>query len=155
MGRTTTISLRVFQGLLAAANLGLSAYVINYYLVGTKRAGPGSLNFLVFASCFSMLSILYLELAPKVYQRAAHPYAALGVEATNTVFYFAGFIAYAVFLGGLALCHGTVCTAGRIDSVVAAAAFCAWIASTILTAKGMFMGAVHRPGDKAMHTGEV
>ncbi|PNY27798.1 Uncharacterized protein TCAP_02288 [Tolypocladium capitatum] len=155
MGRTTAVSLRAFEGLLAAANLGLSAYVVKYHLVATQRAGPDSLNFLIFASCFSILSVLCLELAPRLYQRAAHPYATLGVEAANTVFYFAGFIAYAVFLGGLALCHGTVCTAGRVDSVVAAAAFCAWITSTILTAKGLFMGAVHRPGDKAMRAREV
>ena len=133
----------------------MRASVVNYYLVGTQRASPGSLNFLVFASIFSILSILYLELAPKLFQRAAHPYASLGVEAANTVFYFAGFIAYAVLLGGLAFCHGAVCTAGRLDSVVAAAAFCAWIASTILTAKGMFMSGVHLPGDKAMQMREV
>ncbi|KAF4512830.1 hypothetical protein G6O67_000167 [Ophiocordyceps sinensis] len=144
MGRTSIDSLRIFQGLLAAANLGLSAYVVHWYLVTTRRGSPASLNFLVFASVFSILSLLHLELAPRLCPRAAHPYGCLSVEACNALFYFAAFIAHAVFLGSLAMCRGTVCTVGRVDSVVAAAAFCAWSASTILTAKKMFMTGVRK-----------
>ncbi|PHH90076.1 hypothetical protein CDD83_4584 [Cordyceps sp. RAO-2017] len=160
MGRTTTLSLRIFQGLLAAANLALSAYVVNWYLTVTRRGAPASLSFLVFASSFSLLSLLWLELAPRLLPAAAaHACGTLSVEATNAVFYFAAFIAHAVFLGGLSMCHGTVCTAGRVDSVVAAAAFCAWIASTIFTAKAMFINgdARRRPADsnKSTQMGEA
>lgn len=92
---------------------------------------------------------------PRVWPRGAHPYNTLAVEAANAVFYFAGFIAYAVFLGGLSMCRGTVCTASRIDSVVAAAAFCAWIASVSLTAKDLFMGDLRKPRGKDMYIQHV
>ncbi|KAJ6439525.1 O-acetylhomoserin (thiol)-lyase [Purpureocillium lavendulum] len=123
MGRTTTASLRVFQACLAAASLGLSAFVINWFLTNTSRGSPGSVKFLLVASITSLLSLLYLELLPKVYPRGERPWVTLVVASFNTILYFAGFIAYAVFLGGLALCRGAVCTASRVESVVAAAAF--------------------------------
>ena len=110
---------------------------------------------MVFASCFSLLSLLYLVLAPKLYLRAAHPYAILAVEAVNTVFYLAGFIAVAAFLAGLTFCHGAVCGAGRADSVVAAAAFCAWAASTALAAKAMFTGGKQALGAKSPAMGQA
>ncbi|PFH62006.1 hypothetical protein XA68_15548 [Ophiocordyceps unilateralis] len=148
MGRTSVLSLRIFQGLLATVNLSLSAYVVNWYLVTTIRGSPPSVGFLVFAALFSILSILYLELVPRLFPRAGRPSVTLGVEATNAIFYFAAFIAHAVYLGSLAMCHGAVCTASRVDSVVAASAFCAWVASTILTARDMFVAGLGRPGDK-------
>ncbi|KYK61724.1 hypothetical protein DCS_02867 [Drechmeria coniospora] len=155
MGRTTTVSLRILQGLLAAINMSLSAFVINYYLTSTLQGSPGSFSFVLAASCISFASLLYLELAPKMFPRVAHPYAILLVEATNTLFYFIAFIVLAVFLGSLQMCFGAVCKAGRADSVAAAAAFCAWIASTIFTAKDMFLGKLPRPGSKANLVSDV
>ena len=35
---------------------------------------------------------------------------------------------------------GNVCSASRGDAVIAAGAFCAWIASAIMTAKQMIVG---------------
>lgn len=140
MSLKSNIAIRVLQGLLAGANLGLSAYVVHWFRIGTSQSPPNSVDFLLLASIFSVLSILYLELSPRYLHRLHHPYASLVVEGLNTVFYFAGFIAFVVFLGNLTFCQGTVCSASRGDAVAAAAAFCAWIASTILRAKHMIVG---------------
>ncbi|OAQ74360.2 membrane-associating domain-containing protein [Pochonia chlamydosporia 170] len=122
--------------------------------MGTPQSLNGSVNFLLAASIISILSILYLELAPRFAGRLGHPYAYLGVEGMNTVFYFAGFIALAVYVGNLTFCTGRICSAARADAVIAAGAFCAWIASTILTAKQMIVGgAVERR--KAIEMREV
>ncbi|KAK2594875.1 hypothetical protein QQS21_007427 [Conoideocrella luteorostrata] len=142
MSQLSNIALRVLQGVLACANLSLSAYVVNWYLMGTSQSPPNSVDFLLFASIFSILSILYLELAPRFLDRLAHPYASLAVEGLNAIFYFAGFITFAIYVGSLTFCHGNVCSASRGDAVIAAGAFCAWIASTILTAKQMIVGGV-------------
>ncbi|GAB0139108.1 hypothetical protein EsDP_00007323 [Epichloe bromicola] len=150
----SNIALRVLQGFLAAANLGLSAFVVNWYRMGTSQSPPNSVGFILFASIFSLLSILYLELSPRYFRRFFHPYASLAVEGLNTVFYFAGFIAFVVYIGSLTFCRGNVCSASRGDAVVAAGAFCAWIASTILTAKQMIVGGVEARR-KAMQMREV
>ncbi|PHH73017.1 hypothetical protein CDD80_4094 [Ophiocordyceps camponoti-rufipedis] len=148
MGRTTVLSLRIFQFFLAAVNLGLSAYIVNWYQVTTIRGSPPSVSLLVFAAILSLLSIGCLELAPRLFPRANRPGVILGVEAVNAVFYFVAFISHAVFLGSLAMCHGVVCSVSRVDSVVAAAGFCAWVASTILTTRDMFLAGLVRPNDK-------
>ncbi|QUC17072.1 uncharacterized protein UV8b_01313 [Ustilaginoidea virens] len=142
MGQLSHIALRVLQGALAGANLGLSAYIVNYHGVNNLQSPPEAVGFLLFASILSILSILYLELAPRFLNRIAHPYASLAVQGLNTICYFAGFIAFAVFRGYLAFCQGDECSASRGDAVIAAAAFCAWIASTIMTAKQMIVGGV-------------
>ncbi|KAG5944292.1 hypothetical protein E4U53_006901 [Claviceps sorghi] len=143
MSRLSTTALRALQGLLAAGNLILSAYVVNWYCTNTSQAPPNSVDFLLSASIISMLSILYLELSPRFLDRVAHPYVFLAVEGLNSILYFAGFIAIAVHIGSLAFCNrGNMCSASRGNSVVAAGAFCAWIASTILTAKRMIVEGV-------------
>lgn len=86
------------------------------------------------------MSLLYLELVPRFAQRFHHPYASLSIEGLNTIFYFAGFIAFAVWVGSLTFCQGHVCRVSRGDAVVAAGAFSAWIASTISTAKQIIIG---------------
>ncbi|KJZ77777.1 hypothetical protein HIM_02954 [Hirsutella minnesotensis 3608] len=139
MFRAFIISLRVFQGILALTSLALSSYVVHWYMSTTVRGSPTSVNFLVFASAFSILALLYLELSPRLWPRAAHPYGCLSVEVSNALFYFTGFIAHAVFLTSLSMCRGTVCTVGRVDAAFAAISFVAWSASTILTAMQLFM----------------
>lgn len=118
--------------------VNLAVVVLNWFLLRSTMPSPSSFNFLTFAPAFSILSILYLELAPQYTPQAAHPFALLAVEATNAIFYFAGFIALAIFLSKLVFCNGAVCEVGRATSVVAAAEFASWIATTILRAKSIF-----------------
>ena len=113
--------------------------VLDFFMARTQFASPSCFNFLMFAPIFSVVSIAYLELAPRYTPWAARPFACLAVEATNAIFYFSGFIALAVFLAKVLFCNGIVCAVARSMSVVAAAEFATWIGSTILVAKQLFV----------------
>lgn len=56
------------------------------------------------------------------------------------LFYFAGFVALAVFLGKLLFCRGSVCAAARADAVFAAFNWLLWTGSSALVAINMFRG---------------
>merc|ERR1712000_651671 len=91
-----------------------------------------------FAPIFSIFSLAYLTLAPRFIPRYTNPFVSLAIEFLNTIFYFAGFIALAVFLSKLLFCNGTVCAVGRSTSIVAAADFSCWIATMMIEAKTIF-----------------
>jgi hypothetical protein len=73
---------------------------------------------------------------------ASHPYAHLVVEAINTLFYFAGFVALATFLSKLLFCRGTVCAAARADAVFAALGWMLWTGTTTILALEIFKGGI-------------
>jgi hypothetical protein len=84
---------------------------------------PSEINFLLFCSVWSILSLVYLigsSMASMKSSRYANRYAVLAVDSVNMTFWFAGFIALAVFLGSR-VCFGTVC--GVAKASVAFAAF--------------------------------
>ncbi|KAL6816800.1 hypothetical protein V8C40DRAFT_253754 [Trichoderma camerunense] len=137
MSQTLILCFRAFQGLAAAAGIGLAAYVVNWHLRGPHLSTPPSISFILFSSIFSFFSILYLVFAPRLAPKAVHPKISLSIEAINCIFYFAGFIAVAVCLGDLAFCTGSVCMAGRGTAVLAAAQFSLWMGSAIFAAKAM------------------
>jgi len=58
-------------------------------------------------------------LAPMRFPRFAHRFAILAVEALTMLFWFAGFIALAVFLAGR-VCYGSVCGSAKAATVFAA-----------------------------------
>jgi len=66
----------------------------------------------------------------------------LAFEVLNTLFYFAGFTALAVFLGKLLFCRGSVCAAARADAIFAAFSFLLWTGSTAILALEIFKGGV-------------
>ncbi|KAH8593230.1 marvel domain-containing protein, partial [Bisporella sp. PMI_857] len=134
------LPLRVVQAVFAVVVLGLSGYVAHWYNADTLTASPGQINFLIVTPIFSFLSILYLELSPRFVKKAYNPYAHLAVEAVNMLFFFAGFIALAAFLGRLLFCRGSVCAAARADAVFGAFSWALWTASTALVALDMFKG---------------
>ena len=57
--------LRIAQATFALVVLGLSGYVANWYNVDTVTSSPSQINFLIFASLWSMISIAYLEVVPR------------------------------------------------------------------------------------------
>ena len=79
---------------------------------------PSQVNFLVFTSIWTLLATTYLLLTPMYLPRAAHKFVIVAIEAITMIFWFAGFIALAVFLSSLSLCVGNVC-----KSAVAATVF--------------------------------
>ena len=52
---------------------------------------------MVFASVWTLLILIYLSLAPRLFSAFAHPAAMLGLDALTMLFWFAGFIALAVY----------------------------------------------------------
>lgn len=111
----------------------------NWYASTAHQNSPGSLQFLIFAPCASLASVVYLEMARRQSQMVlAHLLASLGVEGFNSILYFGGFIAFALSLSESEECEGIICTLSRALAVLAAAEFSAWIASTILAAQNWF-----------------
>jgi len=74
---------------------------------------------LVFASVWTVLALNYLVIAPWKMPRIANKFAILGVEALTMIFWFGGFIALAVFLGGR-VCYGHVCSVAKAATAFAA-----------------------------------
>ncbi|KAF4448858.1 membrane-associating protein [Fusarium austroafricanum] len=145
MGRVAFLSLRALQLALSMTSIGLSAYVVNDYDKRSRGSAPSPFTYLMVSSIFSMLSVAYITLTPLFVPRIYHQYAAIIVESVNAALYFAGFIAIAVFIGGLKMCMGTVCSCARADAVVAAGQFTVWITTTAFTAKDLFKKAFQEP----------
>ncbi|EXF80165.1 hypothetical protein CaCOL14_000502 [Colletotrichum acutatum] len=139
------LPLRIVQGVLALVILGLSAFIANWYNMDTMTSSPSQVNFLVFVPLWSFISIAYLELVPKFAPRASHPWGAVAFELLNVLFYFAGFIALAVFLSKLLFCRGTVCAAARADTVLAAFEFALWAGTSLLMVKDVFKTGFRKP----------
>lgn len=74
---------------------------------------------MVFASVWTVLALNYLVIAPWKMPRIANKFAILGVEALTMIFWFGGFIALAVFLGGR-VCYGHVCSVAKAATAFAA-----------------------------------
>ncbi|KAF3765826.1 hypothetical protein M406DRAFT_88620 [Cryphonectria parasitica EP155] len=140
MGFPVMLALRAVQAAFAVVILGLTAYVANWYNVDTLTSSPSQVNFLVFVPLFTLLSVAYLELAPRFMPKFHHPWAVLSLEATNVVFYFAGFVAMAVFLSRLLFCRGAVCGSARAATVFGAFEFALWAATTAFTFKDALRG---------------
>ncbi|WYZ37580.1 hypothetical protein EsH8_II_001086 [Colletotrichum jinshuiense] len=139
------LPLRIVQGVFSLVVLSLSAYIANWYNMDTMTSSPSQINFLVFVPLWSFISIAYLEVVPKFAPRASHPWAAVGFELLNVLFYFAGFIALAVFLSKLLFCRGAVCSAARADTVFAAFQFCLWTGTSLLMVKDVFKTGFRKP----------
>jgi hypothetical protein len=70
---------------------------------------------------WTILALIYLIVVPWRFSNtvAHHKFAILGVEAVTMIFWFAGFIALAVFLSGR-LCYGKVCNCAKAGAVIGA-----------------------------------
>lgn len=69
-----------------------------------------------------------------------HPWAVLSLEATNVLFYFAGFVALGVFLSKLLFCRGAVCGSARAATVFGSFEFVLWSVTAALTMKDAVKG---------------
>lgn len=134
------LPLRIAQGIFAVVVVGLSGYVAHWYDADTLTASPAQINFLVFVPIFSFISLAYLEITPRFLSKASHPYAHLAFEVLNSLFYFAGFVALATFLGKLLFCRGSVCAAARADAVFAAFSWVLWTGSSAILGMELFKG---------------
>jgi hypothetical protein len=75
---------------------------------------PTEINFLLFCSVFSLITTTYLGLAAmnKLPAMANNRYALLAADALTMTFWFAGFIALAIFLS-TRVCFGNVCNVAK------------------------------------------
>ncbi|KAM5350615.1 hypothetical protein ACJ41O_007120 [Fusarium nematophilum] len=111
--------------------LGLTAYVVdttNPRFWGGNS--PSEFSFMLFNSIWSLLALAYLALTPLFASRLYHGVAALAVLAVTTIFWFAGSIAMAAFIG-VPKCHGnTFCQSAQ---AAVAFGFFIWAIFTGLT----------------------
>lgn len=79
------------------------------------------MNFLVFCAVWTILALIFLILVPWRFSEtgAHHPIVFTAVEAVTMIFWFAGFIAAAVFLSDR-VCFGSVCGAAKAATVFGA-----------------------------------
>ncbi|KAI9689384.1 MAG: hypothetical protein M1822_010035 [Bathelium mastoideum] len=126
-----TLPLRIAQAVFAIIVLGLTAYVANWWGGYWRAMSPSEINFLIFASVWSILALIYLVVAPWKFPVAAHKFGILAAEAVTMIFWFAGFIALAVFLSDR-VCFGHVCSAAKAAAAFAAFEWAVFAATTAL-----------------------
>ncbi|KAI9699311.1 MAG: hypothetical protein M1836_002921 [Candelina mexicana] len=146
-----TLPLRVIQAIFALIVLALTAWVASvfhdafYY----HYDSPSQNNFLIFTSIWTFLALAYLLLAPMVMPSLAHKFAVLGVEVLTMLFWFAGFIALAVYISDTIFdyCTGGFCSGLKAACVFAAFEWLLFTATTILSALHVFRsrGASSKP----------
>jgi len=142
-----TLPLRIIQGAFAIIELGLTGYVVHRWANGWWS--PSEANFLLFCSIWTCLALIYLIVAPLRFQTLAHKYAILAVEAVTTIFWFAGFIAFAVLLNNIGCNrHWSFCRASQAAAVFGAFEWLLFLASTALSAIYCFS---HRGQHTAKH----
>ncbi|KAF2228861.1 hypothetical protein EV356DRAFT_456887 [Viridothelium virens] len=124
-----TLPLRVVQAVFAIIVLGLTAYVANWWGGFWHAMSPSEVNFLIFSSVWSLLALVYLVLAPWRFPDAAHKFGILAAEAVTMIFWFAGFIALAVFLSNRE-CWGHVCSAAKAAAAFSAFEWAVFVATT-------------------------
>ncbi|KAI0900896.1 membrane-associating domain-containing protein [Annulohypoxylon nitens] len=129
------LGLRAAQMVFAIIVMGLTAYVAHWYNVDTLTSSPSQINWLLAVSIFTIVSVLYLELTPRFVPKLSHQLVAMGLEACNALFYFAGFIALSVFMSRLLFCRGSVCGAAQASIAFGAMEFLLWTASAIVMGK--------------------
>jgi hypothetical protein len=124
------LPLRVAQATFTCVVLGTSAFVSNWWTHYWRDMPPSQIGFLVFSSVWTLLTLAYLIVAPMKFPRAAPKLAQLGADALAMMFWFAGFVAMAVFLSSR-ICFGNVCHVAKTS--VAFAAF-EWLLFAMTTA---------------------
>jgi len=67
---------------------------------------------MIFTSVWTLLALLYLALAPRFFSSVAHVMAIFALDALTMLFWFAGFIALAVFRSALEVVANDIYTHG-------------------------------------------
>ncbi|KAI9886063.1 MAG: hypothetical protein M1823_002136 [Watsoniomyces obsoletus] len=142
MGFDLTLPLRGLQALFAIIVLGLTGYVSSeidriVYWAST----PSQVSFLIFLSIWTVIAVAVLIALPRFMPRAAHPFALLAIEAVTMIFWFAGFIAVAVFVSDIIFCLRNVCGCLKAAAAFGAFEWALWTATTILTGLRLRSGA--------------
>jgi occludin/MAL family lipid-associated protein len=100
MAHVLALPIRIAQGFLALLILILMAYVVDHW---SAFWSPDSANFLLFCAVWTLLAVVYLVLSSHRFSDhpVGHKFGVLAVEVVTTIFWFAGWIAFATLLGDL------------------------------------------------------
>ncbi|KAL7927054.1 hypothetical protein ACQKWADRAFT_279398 [Trichoderma austrokoningii] len=101
---TTTI-IHAVLAVLTIIELGITGYLVNM-TSGFSVSSPATYAFLLFCSIWSLFILIYLAITPLYLARLYHALAAFVLLVLTTIFWFAGAIALACFVGAPA-CHGS------------------------------------------------
>lgn len=110
----------IVAAVFAIIELGLTAYIVSgydgYYPYNDSYS-PDRVNFMLFNAIWSLLVLAYVGLTPLYLTSIFHKLAALALEGVTVVFWFAGSIALAVFIGAPRCGANTFC--GSYQAAVA------------------------------------
>ncbi|KAI1810142.1 hypothetical protein GGS20DRAFT_221340 [Poronia punctata] len=92
----------IVAAVFAIIELGLTAYLASAFhsWFGFYGNSPSSVNFMIFASVWSLLVLLYVGLTPLYMTSIFHRLAATVLNIITAIFWFAGSIALAVVFDG-------------------------------------------------------
>lgn len=105
------------MAVLVIIELGLTGYAVSIS-DGPFWSPPSSFSFMLFNAIWSILVLVYVAVIPAFAPRLFVTVASLALLAVTSLFWFAGSIAMAVYLGGTD-CHGD----GSCQAIQAAIAF--------------------------------
>ncbi|KAG5985439.1 hypothetical protein E4U55_000001 [Claviceps digitariae] len=129
----------VLYGAIALLNiicLGLLAYAVNdwskYSNFFYRTTSPSSVNFMLFNTIWTFFVLIYLVLVPRVAAALYLSAVALALLTITTIFWFAGSIALASFLGVGNCDGGGFCSVYQASQAATAFGFFIWIMLTVL-----------------------
>ncbi|KAL8952708.1 MAG: hypothetical protein Q9222_001407 [Ikaeria aurantiellina] len=136
MNTILPLALRGLQLLCAIISLGLNAYLVDAFS-NPYSSSPSRVNFMLFNSIWTLFPALpYLALAPR-FLSASSPanlkIVHLAVDALTALFWFAGFIALAVWYNDLDYCFGRVCAVIVASCVFGAFEWLLFTATAVLS----------------------
>jgi hypothetical protein len=94
-----------------------------------RQSSPSEVNFLIFAPSWTVLALGALIVVPLKFSHMLSSKGAriglLALEGLTMMYWFAGFVALAVFLSDR-ICFGTVCDVARASTAVSAVNWLVW-----------------------------
>ena len=104
---------------------------------------PAEVDFIVFSSVWSILSLVALIVIPwkmaHMAENGIMRFVLLGVEGLATLFWLSGFIALAVFLSDR-ICFGTVCSVAKAGTALSAFEFVLFAVTMVFAVLKVFRG---------------
>ena len=138
-----SVKLLVSQVTIRKVKANISPTVTSWYIQHTRsRSTPNEPPFLIFVGCWTLLVLPYLFFNPSLSQthhnkpsgRFFNKWAVLALDTVTCLFWFAGFVALAVYRHSLIICLGHTCSAMYGAIVVGVLAWIAFMATTVLAA---------------------
>ncbi|KAG6042122.1 hypothetical protein E4U41_005670 [Claviceps citrina] len=117
--------------------LGLLAYAVNswghYIYFGYRSSSPSSANFMLFNTIWTILVLVYLAVIPRVAAALYRSVVAVALLGVTTIFWFAGSVALAAFLGAGNCNDGSgFCSVYRASQAATAFGFFIWAMFNVL-----------------------